>query len=129
MGVSLSLRGADIPNDGYVDVSDIGVGDDANALLCHTNKIDCCRSSFGNWYYPNGTIVKSKSLNENGSDDKADIFAKNGGSTSVVRLYSDGSPTERGQFYCVVPNTAGDNQSTIYVNICKFAIRLTEILQ
>ena len=38
--VGLSLKGAPIANNSYVDVDDIDEGD--YALLCHTNKTNCC---------------------------------------------------------------------------------------
>ena len=130
MGVFLSLRGADVTNDGYVDVGDIGFGDDANALLCHTDKTDCCKSPYminGNWYFPNGTVVEDFRAIMQSGKGTSNILARNRGSNGVVRLYSLGSPTDIGHFYCVVPNAAGDNQ-TIYVNLCKFAIEMLQLL-
>ena len=57
--VYLSLNGEIIPNDGYVLVTHIGTDD--GGLLCHTDRIDCCRSSDGaaqgQWYFPNGSQV------------------------------------------------------------------------
>ena len=123
MDVSLSLKGADIANDGYVDVDDIGYDDDATALLCHTNNIDCCRMSTsvsGNWHFPDKTVVESMSSIKQVNNAASDYFARNGGA-GVVRLYRVGNPTDRGHFYCVVPNAAGVDQ-TIYVNLCKLAI-------
>ena len=123
MGISLSLKGADIANDGYVAVDDIGVYsgvdiDDTNALLCHTNKTDCCRNpeQLGNWHLPDGNIVQARSQ----SDRMTDFLARNRGA-GVVRLYRVGSPTDRGRFYCVVPNAA-DIDQTIYVNLCKLNV-------
>ena len=130
VGVSLSLKGADIANDGYVDVDDIGTGNDSNALLCHTDKTDCCKSPYmimGNWYFPNGTVVEGLSAIIKSGRNTNNSLARNRGSNSVVHLYSYGSPTDRGHFYCVVPNAAGDNQ-TIYVNLCKFAIEMLQLL-
>ena len=134
VGVSLSLKGADIANDGYVNVDDIGVGNDSNALLCHTDKTDCCKSPYminGNWYFPNGTVVEGLSAIKKSNKSTNDTLARNRGNNGVVRLYRLGSPTDRGHFYCVVPNAAGNNQ-TIYVNLCKLIVvccRLTEVLQ
>ena len=120
VGVSLSLKGADIANDGYVNVDDIGVGNDSNALLCHTDKTDCCKSPYmvnGNWHFPNGTVVEGLKQIMKSGKDTSNILARNRGNNSIVRLYRHGSPADRGRFYCVVPNAAGDNQ-TIYVNLC-----------
>ena len=113
-GVSLSLRGAAIANDGYVDVDDIGL-DNEHTLLCHTNKTDCCRGSNieGDWYFPDRTRVRSYA--ENYGLGHTSYFFRNR-HNSVVRLRRREAPTERGRFYCEVPNASGVNQ-TIYVNI------------
>ena len=55
----LSLRGRIYTsNNTYIDIDDIGVGDEA-ALLCITDLMQCCRASELNialerWFYPNG---------------------------------------------------------------------------
>ena len=56
--VYLSLNGIVIPNNGYVDISDIGSNDDT-ALLCHTNQPPHPGSahSGGDWYGPDSTRV------------------------------------------------------------------------
>ena len=115
MGVSLSLKGAAIANDGYVDVDDIGDNDE-DALLCHTDKTDCCQGNnagISNWYFPSGSRVE-------GTDFYTDMghtsyFTRNR-DPSVVRLVRVGAPTERGRFSCVVPN-ANDLVQTIFMNI------------
>ena len=93
-----------------MDVDAIGEGDDA-ALLCHTNKTDCCDkpNKAGEWYYPNGTIVGIKAKSQDG-------FYRNRG-TQVVRLNRhNGSFTERGLFQCEIPDSNNMNQ-TVYVHI------------
>jgi hypothetical protein len=110
-GVKLSLNGTFIANNSYVDIDDIGEGDDA--LLCHTNKTKCCGSPFriGEWYYPNGTRVVD--LLQVWSQDE---FYRNRG-TQVVRLsHRQGTFTERGRFRCDIPDTRNDVQS-IYAYI------------
>ena len=115
-GVSLSLGGTAIANDGYVDVDDIGFYND-HALLCHTDKTDCCRGSntAGDWYFPDRTRVGSNTENINLRHTR--YFFRNR-DNSVVRLRRREAPTERGRFYCEVPNASDVNQ-TIYVNIGK----------
>ena len=56
--VYLSLNGIVIPNNDYVDISDIG-SDDDTALLCHTNQPPPPGSanSGGNWYGPEYLVV------------------------------------------------------------------------
>ena len=114
-GVRLSLNGTTIGNDGYVDINDIS-DENAGALLCHTDKTDCCTGSnaaISNWFFPNGSVV--------GSKVQFDVlrctncFSRNRG-PSVVRLKRIGTPTERGRFYCQVPD-ANDVMQTIFVNI------------
>ena len=53
----ISLNDVNIPNHGYVNISDIGTNDDS-ALICHTNRPANGRDSGGNWYGPNGKRVR-----------------------------------------------------------------------
>ena len=94
-----------------MDVDDIGVNE--NALLCHTDKRDCCGeppNRDGEWYFPNGTKVGIQGISQ-------DEFYRNRG-TQVVRLnHQQGiSQTERGLFRCEVPDSKNVTQ-TVYVNI------------
>ena len=97
-----------------MDVSDIGEEDDA--LLCHTNKTDCCNSSMsqiqaGEWYYPNGTLVGIMGIE----------FYRDR-HTQVVRLHHhQGRFVLGGRFRCEAPNGTGDMQS-IYVYIGMFVM-------
>ena len=124
----MSFRGAAVPNNSYVDASDIGEGDlggvsDAVGLLCLTNKIDCCAAgqvdggeTLGEWYFPNGTIVRNKRAYSNAGS--LDFFYRNR-FQSVVRLLQVGHATERGLFYCEIPN-ANNMNHTLYVNLGNF---------
>ena len=92
-----------------MNVDDIGEGGDA--LLCHTNKSDCCyRNRAGEWYYPDETNVGIK-----GYLPPENLFYRNRGQ-SVVLLNRCGNPAERGLFRCRVPD-ANNLLQTIYVNI------------
>ena len=99
-----------------MDVDDIGEGNTA-ALLCHTNKTNCCTNEMGQtrageWYFPNGTSVGVEGASQ-------DEFYRNRG-TQVVRLnHRQGTPTERGRFRCEVPDSNNVMQ-TVYVNIGTF---------
>ena len=114
-GVTLMLKGADIADDGYVDADEISIR--YNALICHTNKTDCCQDPphrAGHWYFPNGTQIDSyTNLIE---DMHSFHFYFRDRRSSVVRLNSYGNPPERGRFYCEVPDANGRNQ-TVYINI------------
>ena len=108
-GVFLSLKGQSIANNSYVDVDDIGEGDDA--LLCHTTKIDCCYehpNRAGEWFFPNGTSV----VNLGSSYGE---FYRNRG-PQVVRLNHRKGTFARGLFRCEIPD-ANYNMQTIYINI------------
>ena len=110
----LSLKGQIITNNSYVYVDDIGRGDDA--LLCHTNKTDCCiypPNRAGEWYYPNGTQVGILGYYY------FDEFYRNRG-IQVVRLnrghYRQGIFTAKGLFRCEVPDS-DNNWQFIFINI------------
>ena len=119
-GVSLSLRGITYSNNSVVSISDIGEGEDA--LLCQTDKTQCCRMrdnlpdrvAFGQWFFPNGDEV--------GNDD-GDFFRNRG--EGIVRLNRRNnalSPT--GRYRCVIPDASGVNQ-TLYVDVGEKAYTLT----
>ena len=113
IGLFLSLRGTPIDGDGFVDVDDIGSSDNPdNRLLCHTNDTNCCSSldpgpAQGVWLLPNGAAPRTF------HDLRDDTGYGRDRGTSVVRLYRQNNPPERGRFSCEL---LGD---TIYVNICE----------
>ena len=109
--VRFSLRGTTYQNNSLVTLEDIGVGD--NALLCMTDNTACCgraqvpgQGILGGWYYPNGTQVVNMG-------DGWEFYRNRG--QSVVRLHRrrGGVP---GIYRCVIPDTAGVNQ-TIYIEV------------
>ena len=127
----MSIRGATVKNGSYVDIDDL---DDisangtelcnAHALLCKTDKTDCCHSlqtggkyGLGDWYFPSGTSVNSVSGNQGSGLNN--FFARSRG-LSVIYMYRYGRPSGRGRFYCVVP-TAGGVSQTLYANVCELA--------
>ena len=111
----LSLNGDNIPNHGYVVISDIGTTD-GTALLCNTNHIPTGggTNSGGSWYIPDGSTVGSFSgVGTTGAD-----FGKNRGS-GLVRLIRNsaatGTPTE-GIYSCTVQDDTLTLQ-TVYVGL------------
>ena len=107
VGVTLSLRGYAVPNNSYVNAADIDNTDDG-ALLCCTDKPGCCGNDSnreGQWYFPNGMRVRHE--NQGFRRDRSD---------GVVRLKQNGMSTDRGLFYCEVPDANDENQ-TVYVYI------------
>ena len=95
-------------NNSVVAINDIGEGDDA--LLCVTDKPDCCDiqdNKMGEFYYPDNTAVGYSNTNS---------LSRNRG-TKVVRLNRRNnvlSPT--GIYRCEVPDSTGTNRN-IYINI------------
>ena len=115
-GVQLSLTGAPIANNSYVDIDDIGEG--AAALLCHTNKTDCCvgQNRAGEWHFSCNQDMKVGILGY--SPLASSLFYRNRGQ-SVVRLNRRGNPSQRGCFRCEVPDASNVDQ-IIFVNIGMF---------
>ena len=110
----LSIKGATIAIDGYVNAKDIGEGD-INALHCHTNKPDCCDqppNQNGEWFFPNGNKVK---VEEIADDDGQDYYYRSRG-LSVILLNRANNPPEKGRFRCEVVNALDELQIT-YINI------------
>ena len=63
----LSLNGDNIPNHGYVVISNIGTANDGTVLLCNSNHRPTSGTSGGNWYVPDGSTVSGN--NEVGTAD------------------------------------------------------------
>ena len=103
------LRGQTYLNNFIVAIDDIGEVE--NALLCVTDKPDCCRSPYGTaqreFYNPNNCAVPPGSTNS---------LYKNRG-LQVVRLNRKNnflSPT--GVYRCEIPDSNEINQN-LYINI------------
>ena len=99
----LSLRGIHITNNSYVDIDDIGEGDDG-ALLCVTDLMQCCRGSetggrggLGEWLYPDGTNV----LLERDSDN----FYRNREHNTVRLNRRNNAISPTGLYCCEVPDS------------------------
>ena len=106
--VWFSLSGTMYQNNSKVTLEDIGEGHDA--LFCKTNQTACCHpsytgngSSFGNWYFPNGTKV----------NNKLDFYRTRG--HMVVRLNRRRGGVE-GIYRCVIPDSMNVKQ-TIYIGV------------
>ena len=88
-----------------------GIGEGNNSLLCLTNNTQCCRGSdnpsgggFGEWYFPDGTLVPD------GQDANRSIYRNR--DTSVVRLNRRNNATSpTGVYRCEVPDASGTNQT------------------
>jgi hypothetical protein len=119
----VTIRGARVSDNGYIQFDSIGEGKESEAVLCHTDDPACCtkdQANYSNWYYPNGNIVESYMINkERGGSDHS--FARRR-EPSVVLLYriKNNNPRERGRFCCEIRDAAGSNHR-LHVNICKFS--------
>ena len=131
-GVYVSINKTAIANDGYVNSYDMI--QNGFPLICHTNKMNCCRDDqLGDWYYPNGITVDSYTVN---AGKRIPEFFARSRSQSRVNLAAIGThglrtflgPSERGRFYCKVPD-ANDVNQTIYGNICKIIAACSYLMQ
>ena len=122
----ISLNGVNVPNDSYVLVSNIDVGD--NGLLCNTDRSDCCRggdhpngTAQGHWYRPDGTEVMSFTT-EFAANPTQNFFSRSRG-TGMVRLNRSRNPpqSQRGRFRCMIPDASGMDV-TLFVNIGEWFI-------
>ena len=82
--------------------------------------MNCCGGTIpgnraGEWHFPNMTSVGR--MDSNTKAGRTSYFFRNRGN-QAVRLVRVGAPSERGLFYCQVPNASNIVQ-TIYVNIGK----------
>ena len=102
--VYLSLGGIHITNDSYVDMHDIGEGDNG-ALLCVTDLMQCCHdtntatgTALGQWISPNGTDVPI--IDRDGHD----FYCDRG--HNIVRLNRRNNATSpTGLYCCEVPDS------------------------
>ena len=101
--VFLSLKGAVIPDRGYLDINDIGFTDDT-ALLCVTNYLGIPTS--GNWFAPNTTRVNEM--------DVPGVTRNRG--FMVVRLKRTVGTALEGIYWCSVLDAASIPQ-TVYVEL------------
>ena len=99
--VGFLLNGIVYGTNSIVSLTEIGEG--RNALLCITNKTDCCGGTepktTRQWYFPNGTQVKINGIGDS-------IYRDRG--LSIVRLnrrHNTTSPT--GVFRCIIPTSTG----------------------
>ena len=70
----------------------------------------------GEWYFPNN-MISVGTMDSNTEAGHTNYFFRNRGN-QAVRLVRVGTPSERGLFYCQVPD-ANNIIQTIYVNIGK----------
>ena len=103
------LNGVVYTNNSAASLLEVGEGE--NALLCKTNRKECCGTPpnrFGEFYYPNGINVPIAKQRQG--------FYRNRGE-NVIRLNRrDGITSPTGKYRCEIPDASGSVQN-IYVNL------------
>lgn len=111
LGVGIIHHGELIPNNSYVLFSEIN--ETLGALLCVTDKVNCCRGDGSDslspgtaqWYYPSGTLV---------SGTMGMVYQER--STAMVRLLRGDGLTPFGLYHCVIQDKSNVEHS-LYVGI------------
>ena len=108
-GVGLIHHGEVVLNNSYILVDEIN--ESLGALMCVTDKVDCCRgngidasSPQGGWHYPNRTSLSSMGT----------LYQER--STSVVRLLRSNGLVPFGLYRCTIPDKSNVDHS-LYVGI------------
>ena len=109
LGVYFELKGTIYPNNSAVRLVD--VGEDRSALLCKTNREECCRvlpNRFGEFYYPNGIQVPIARLEQGFYRDRGE---------RVIRLNRrEGITSPTGNYRCEIPDADGVTRN-IYITL------------
>ena len=109
LGVHFELKGKIYGNNSIVNIFTIGEGN--SALLCKTNKQDCCGivpNRFGEFYYPQGVRVPINNAGQGFYRDRGDQLIR------LNRRVDTSSPT--GRYCCEIPDADGVTQK-IFINI------------
>ena len=108
-GVKLIHADRTIGNGSVLSIE--AVGENEEALLCHTRRKGCCavdsNSRIGEWYYPNSTIVPNCETNHN--------FYRNRNNSGYVFLHQKNHESSAtGEYCCELPDSydnCGINQT------------------
>ena len=78
------------------------VGEGTNGVICMTTRTDCCTNlnneiRNGDWYYPNGSIVPTKNINQD--------FYRNRGTQQVILNRRNNAMSPTGSFCCELLNS------------------------
>ena len=103
------LNSVSYENNSALVLTDIGEG--GSALICLSDSTQCCRGSnnpnaptpLGNWYFPNGSVVRSSNFG-------GDIYMDRG--ASMVRLNRrNNAQSPTGVYRCEVVDARGNTQN------------------
>ena len=83
-----------------IPLSSVGEGEDG--VICMTTRTDCCANAAGQtrngeWYYPNGSIVTTKGINQD--------FYRNRGTQQVILNRRNNATSPTGLFCCEIVNS------------------------
>ena len=109
LGVYFELNGKVYNNNSFVSITDIG--EDDEALLCKTDKIECCGTlpnRFGEFYYPDGSRVPIRNRN--------DRFYRNRDEQKIRLNRRTGSVSPTGVYRCEIPDSNNVMQK-VFINI------------
>ena len=110
-GVIILWQGVQYPNNSILNIEAIGEGE--HALVCQTDRRPCCRTPpfrFGQWYYPNGSIVPRIG--------EGTTFYRDRNDTGIVRLNrrNHSADYSTGLFCCVLPD-ASERSHTLCIGL------------
>ena len=103
------LKDVTYANNSVISIHEIGEED--NALLCKTNKEECCKTPpnrFGEFFFPNGTQVPISRLQHG--------FYRNRGDMEVRLNRREGVSSPLGMYSCEVPDS-GDVTQKLFVHL------------
>ena len=110
-GVHFELKGVVYGHNSTVNMAEVGEGE--NALVCKTNKPNCCRTQkAGEFYYPNSVRVPIRSLNHVFFRDRREQSVRLNRRVEV----DDNVYLPTGAFCCEVPDACNVKQK-ICINL------------
>ena len=109
VGVYISHNSTVLPNDSYVNISEIVAG---RPLVCHTDNLQqTCNQ--GDWYSPNSSRIMQNKFFVNRPTDKCTVSLHR-----TEQLPSDDVEWSYliGRFCCIIPNYSGMNQKVCIIS-------------
>ena len=90
------------------------IGEANEALLCLTNKIDCCtlNESQGDWYDPENNLLPNKTTGHDGNS----VYTSKGPSYIRLNKVKGNNNINPGVYHCKIPDSNGTDQR-IYIGI------------
>ena len=123
----LSLRGVVVPASSTVSLSDIGSS--SNALVCITDRPNCCRTTRqGEWFFP--TSVNGSDVTTGGGA----VFARNRTDNGMINLNRVTDATPPSGLYCckvldavAVEQTVCTDIGTLFLCCVRYSLTLSSL--